>query len=108
MVGVVGVVGEQDVAAAERMAVAQGRAVSVMATGHSSSVLADGAVLINTGRMNGVEVNPRTRSAWAEAGARWRQVVERAAPHGLAPLACRPAGVPSFLWFRMMLMASAL
>lgn len=83
---VVGAVGEQDVAAAVRMAVAQGRAVGVMATGHSPSVAADGAVLINTGRMNGVEVNPRTRSAWVEAGTRWRQVVERAAPHGLAPL----------------------
>ncbi|ROO87772.1 FAD/FMN-containing dehydrogenase [Actinocorallia herbida] len=83
---VVGVAGEQDVVAAVRMAVAQGRAVGVMATGHSPSVAADGAVLINTGRLNGVEVNPQARSAWVEAGTRWGQVVERAAPHGLAPL----------------------
>ncbi len=83
---VVGAAGEHDVVAAVRMAVAQGRPVGVMASGHSPSVAADGAVLINTGRMNGVEVNPRTRSAWVEAGTRWRQVVERAGPHGLAPL----------------------
>ncbi|WP_242909783.1 FAD-binding oxidoreductase [Actinomadura terrae] len=83
---VVGAIDEQDVAAAVRMAVAQGRAVGVMATGHSPTVAADGAVLINTGRMNGVEVDPRARTAWVEAGTRWRQVVERAAPHGLAPL----------------------
>jgi len=83
---VVGAAGEQDVVAAVRMAAAQGRAVGVLATGHSPSVSADGAVLINTGRMNRVEVHPRTRSAWVEAGTRWRDVVERTTPYGLAPL----------------------
>ncbi|WP_218010154.1 FAD-binding oxidoreductase [Actinomadura chibensis] len=78
--------GERDVADAVRTAVAQGRAVGVMATGHSPSVAADGAALINTGRMDGVEVDPAARTAWVEAGTRWRRVVERAAPHGLAPL----------------------
>ncbi|WP_090932896.1 FAD-binding oxidoreductase [Nonomuraea jiangxiensis] len=83
---VVGAAGEQDVVAAVRMAAAQGRAVGVLASGHSPTVAADGAVLINTARMNGVEVNPETRFAWVEAGTRWRQVVDVAAAHGLAPL----------------------
>ncbi|MBT2207265.1 FAD-binding oxidoreductase [Actinomadura sp. NEAU-AAG7] len=83
---VVGAASEHDVVAAVRMAVAEERAVGVMATGHSPTVAADGAVLINTGRMNGVEVNPQARTAWVEAGTRWRQVVERAGAHGLAPL----------------------
>jgi hypothetical protein len=83
---VIGAAGEQDVVAAVRMAAAQGRAAGVLATGHSPSMAADGAVLINTARMNGVEVDPETRSAWVEAGTRWQQVVELAGPHGLAPL----------------------
>jgi len=83
---VIGAVDEQDVVAAVRMAATQGRAVGVLATGHSPSVPADGAVLINTGRMNGVEVAPETRPAWVEAGTRWQRVVERAGAYGLAPL----------------------
>ncbi|MFC5833855.1 FAD-binding oxidoreductase [Nonomuraea insulae] len=83
---VIGAAGEQDVVAAVQLAAAQGRAVGVLASGHSPTVAADGAVLINTARMNGVEVHPDTGSAWVEAGARWRQVLERTTQHGLAPL----------------------
>ena len=36
--------------------------------------------------MNGLAVDPVTRTARVEAGVRWEQVIEAAVPHGLAPL----------------------
>ncbi|MBE1489463.1 FAD-binding oxidoreductase [Plantactinospora soyae] len=83
---VVGAAGDQDVVAAVRLAAAQQRAVAVLATGHGPAVPADDAVLINTRRMDGVDVDPGRRTAWIEAGTRWRQVLEQTTPHGLAPL----------------------
>lgn len=77
---------EQDVVAAVRLAAGQRRPVAVLATGHGPSLSADHAVLVNTGRMDGVEVDGPGATAWIEAGARWRQVLERTTPHGLAPL----------------------
>ncbi|MFD5896356.1 FAD-binding oxidoreductase [Streptomyces sp. NPDC060366] len=77
---------EQDVVAAVRLAGARKRPLAVMATGHGPSRSADGAVLVNTGRMDGVEVDVSGATAWIEAGARWQGVLERTTPHGLAPL----------------------
>lgn len=77
---------EQEVAAAVRLAAEQKRPVGVMATGHGPSVSADDAVLVNTRRMDGVSVDAARATAWIEAGARWRKVLEHTAPHGLAPL----------------------
>ena len=82
----VGATSPGDVSAAVRFGAARGVAVGVMATGHATSVPADGAVLVTTKRMNAVSVDPVTRVARADAGARWQQVIEAAAPHGLAPL----------------------
>jgi FAD/FMN-containing dehydrogenase len=75
-----------DVVAAVRLAARSGRAVAVMNTGHGPSVSADGAVLVRTGRMNRVDVDPVRRTARIEGGASWGQVIEAAAPYGLAPL----------------------
>ncbi|WP_326821981.1 FAD-binding oxidoreductase [Streptosporangium sp. NBC_01756] len=83
---VFGATGEQDVAAAVRLAAKQKRPVAVLASGHGPSVSADDAVLISTSRMDTVRVDPAARTAWIEAGARWRQVLEHTTPHGLAPL----------------------
>lgn len=58
---------------------------AIQATGHGLTVPTSG-VLISTRRVNGVEVDPVTRTARAEAGAVWQQVIEKAAPHGLVPL----------------------
>jgi FAD/FMN-containing dehydrogenase len=77
---------EEDVAAAVRLAAGRGRPVAVLASGHGPSATADDAVLINTGRMTGVRVDPVRRTAWVEAGARWAGVLEHTTPHGLAPL----------------------
>jgi FAD/FMN-containing dehydrogenase len=46
----------------------------------------EGAVLITTGRMDGVEIDPAARTARVAAGAHWQQVVDAATPVGLAPL----------------------
>jgi FAD/FMN-containing dehydrogenase len=78
--------GVDDVVAAVRWAVAGGRPVAVMNTGHGPTVPTDGSVMINTGRLKGVEVDPARRAARFGAGVRWRDVIRAAAPHGLAPL----------------------
>ncbi|MFE1025422.1 bagremycin/ferroverdin biosynthesis FAD-dependent oxygenase BagK/FevA1 [Streptomyces sp. NPDC058818] len=64
-----------------------GLPTAVQATGHGPSRVTEGTgLLVNTRRMTGVTVDPAARVARAEAGARWRQVVDAAAVHGLAPL----------------------
>ena len=83
---VVGAASSGDVVSAVRFATRRGLPVGVLATGHGSSVPADGAVLVTTRRMNAVSIDPVARTARAEAGARWQQVIEPAAAHGLAPL----------------------
>ncbi|MFH8973775.1 bagremycin/ferroverdin biosynthesis FAD-dependent oxygenase BagK/FevA1 [Streptomyces sp. NPDC017890] len=60
---------------------------AVQATGHGPSRVTEGTgLLINTRRMTGVTIDPVARVARTEAGARWQQVVDAAAVHGLAPL----------------------
>jgi FAD/FMN-containing dehydrogenase len=79
--------GPDDVRAAVDLAAADHRPVAVKATGHGVTVpAADDAVLITTQRMDGVRIDPATRTARIEAGVRWGQVIEQAAAHGLAPL----------------------
>jgi FAD/FMN-containing dehydrogenase len=78
--------GPADVVEAVRRAAATGRPLAAMNTGHGPSVPADGAVLVRTGAMNRVDVDPVRRTARIEGGAAWGAVIEAAAPHGLAPL----------------------
>ncbi|MPY64431.1 FAD-binding oxidoreductase [Streptomyces spongiae] len=75
-----------DVAAAVAYAAAEGLPVGVQATGHGLPGAAEGGVLITTKRMDGVTVDPGSRTARVQAGVRWGRVVEAAAPYGLAPL----------------------
>ncbi|MFI6208403.1 FAD-binding oxidoreductase [Streptomyces sp. NPDC051041] len=82
---VVGAETAEDVQAAVRFAAARGMAVAVQSTGHGVTVRDEGGVLISTRRMRDVVVDPGTRSARVQAGARWQQVVEAAEPHGLVP-----------------------
>jgi FAD/FMN-containing dehydrogenase len=83
---VVGATGPDDVAAAVGYAAARGLAVGVLTTGHGPAVPADGQVLVNTRRMDGVAVDPAARTARVGGGVRWQQVLPLTAPHGLAPL----------------------
>lgn len=83
---VVGATCASDVAAAVRWAAARGLSVAVQATGHGAESAVTGGVLITTGRMTSVSVDPVARTARIGAGARWADVVAAGAPHGLAPL----------------------
>ncbi|RTL67272.1 MAG: FAD-binding oxidoreductase [Pseudonocardiaceae bacterium] len=89
----VGATSAEDVAAAVRFAARTGHRVAVQATGHGLNDTLDGAVLVSTRRMAGVVVDPATRTARVQAGAVWRQVIDAAAPHGLAPLNGSASGV---------------
>ncbi|UJW35647.1 FAD-dependent oxidoreductase [Saccharothrix sp. AJ9571] len=81
-----------DVRAAVNHAREQGLPVSVQATGHGFTTPATG-LLISTRRMRGVRVDPEKKTAWLEAGARWKDVLAETAAHGLAPLSGSGPGV---------------
>src|SRR3954447_22151065 len=59
---------------------------AVQGTGHGTHVACDGGVLVRTGAMATVLVDPDRRVAHVGAGARWADVLAAAAPCGLAPL----------------------
>ncbi|MCX5334086.1 FAD-binding oxidoreductase [Streptomyces sp. NBC_00140] len=82
-----------DVIAAVRHAAAERLPVAVQATGHGLPGPVEGGVLVSTRRMDRVSVDPVERTARVQAGVRWGQVVEAAAPHGLAPLNGSAPGV---------------
>jgi FAD/FMN-containing dehydrogenase len=79
----------EDVVATVRYARAEGLQVAPQGTGHNAGALGDlaGTILLKTERMRGVEVDPAARTARVEAGTIWIEVVQAAAPHGLATLA---------------------
>ena len=78
-----------DVAAAVGWAAERGLRVAAQGTGHNAGPLGSLAdtVLVRTGRMRGIQVDPHTRTARVEAGAVWLDVVQAAARHRLATLA---------------------
>ncbi|GGM61757.1 FAD-binding oxidoreductase [Dactylosporangium sucinum] len=78
-----------------RAAAAAGLRVAPQGTGHNAGPLGplDDVVLLRTSAMTGVAVDPDRRVARAEAGALWVDVVEQAAPHGLAALHGSAPGV---------------
>ncbi|WBB67520.1 FAD-binding oxidoreductase [Micromonospora sp. WMMD812] len=59
---------------------------AVQATGHGTHVAHDGALLLRTGAMASVLVDPDRRVARVGPGARWGDVLAAAAPFGLAAL----------------------
>jgi FAD/FMN-containing dehydrogenase len=75
-----------DVVDAVRWAGAQGRPVTVQATGHQLLSDLGGSVLVSTRDLDDVRVDPATRTAVVGGGAQWHQVIAAAAPHGLAPV----------------------
>lgn len=82
-----------DVRAAVAWAAERGHRVTAQLTGHGRGSGMEGGVLIATRRMAGVRVDPHGRRAWVEAGATWREVIDAAAPYGLAPLSGSSSGV---------------
>jgi FAD/FMN-containing dehydrogenase len=92
-VAVVGATCADDVAAAVRWAADRGHPVAVQSTGHGLVSDLAGSVLVTTRRLSAVAVDPVARTARVGAGVRWAQVIEAAAPHGLAPLNGSSSGV---------------
>jgi FAD/FMN-containing dehydrogenase len=83
---VVAAASAHDMAAAVRYANDQGLQVAVQATGHGAHEPSHDTVFVSTKGMRGVSVDPVARVARVQAGARWRQVIDAAVPHQLAPL----------------------
>ena len=83
---VVEAAGVADVAAAIRFAREHDLPLAVQSTGHGTVRPADDGVLLKTGAMTSVEIDPARRVARVGAGTLWSDVVAAAAPHGLAPL----------------------
>jgi FAD/FMN-containing dehydrogenase len=90
---VVGAMDAADVAATVTWAAAHGLPVAVQATGHGQTHPIDGGVLITTRRLADVSIDVAARTARVGAGVIWRQVIEAAAEHGLAPLNGSSSGV---------------
>jgi FAD/FMN-containing dehydrogenase len=78
-----------DVIAAVEIARAFGLRVTAQGTGHNAAPLGplEDTVLIKTERMRAIEIDSESRIARIDAGVRSLELVEAAAPHGLAPLA---------------------
>ncbi|MBN0046569.1 FAD-binding oxidoreductase [Streptomyces actuosus] len=95
---VVGAAASGDVTTALRWAGATGTPVAVQATGHGANYPLPDGLLITTGRMTDVRVDPVARTAAVSAGATWRDVVRAAAPHGLTGLhgSSTPVGVVGY------------
>jgi hypothetical protein len=78
-----------EVAEVLRAAADAGLQVATQGTGHGAAPMEgrlDGAVLLRTSAMTGTTVDPGRRCARVGAGVLWGDVVDRAAPHGLAAL----------------------
>ncbi len=79
---------ESDIAFAVAFARESGLRVNVQGTGHNAAPLGDmsATLLIQTGRMRGVEIDAAGRRARVQAGAWWEDVVPQASEMGLAAL----------------------
>ncbi|UBU18978.1 FAD-dependent oxidoreductase [Nonomuraea gerenzanensis] len=75
-----------DVAALVRFARAAGLSVAVQPNGHGASGSAAGTILLRTGRLQTLELDPAARRARVGAGVRSGQLQAAAAPHGLTGL----------------------
>jgi hypothetical protein len=83
---VLGAADAQDVAAAVRWAAERQFPVSVQSTGHGAESAVEGGLLINTRRLQDLQIDPVGRTARVGAGVKWRSVLEASVPHGLVGL----------------------
>ncbi|MFE3025393.1 FAD-binding oxidoreductase [Nocardia tengchongensis] len=82
-----------DIAAAVRVATETGYRVAVRATGHGATPTPEDSILIDTALLDAVSIDREQRTATVGAGVRWEQVLDAAAPFGLAGLAGASTGV---------------
>ncbi len=78
---------EADAAAVVGYAARTGRSVTAQPNGHGASGNTAGTILIRTGHLDSVRIDPVRRRARVGAGVAWGQVLEAAAPSGLTGLA---------------------
>ncbi|RZQ63337.1 FAD-binding oxidoreductase [Amycolatopsis suaedae] len=85
---IVSATGAEDVRAAVTIAAGTGMTVGMQSTGHGQApgTTSGPSLLIDTRQLSGVRIDPGRRTAHVGAGARWHQVLDLAAEHGLAPL----------------------
>jgi FAD/FMN-containing dehydrogenase len=78
----------QDLTDAVLFAAESGQRIAAQGTGHGAATLGplDDTILIKTERMRGLTIDPVERIARAEAGVLSLELVQAAAPYGLAPL----------------------
>lgn len=78
--------GGEDIAATVRFAAENGLRVAAQGTGHGAGPLAplDGAILLKTERMRGIEVDPDARTARVEAAVWGAELGQAAGEHGLS------------------------
>jgi FAD/FMN-containing dehydrogenase len=88
---VVEAAGPADVRTCILVAREHGLPFAVQSTGHGTYIPSDGGLLLRTGRMTSVEIDPERRTATVGAGVVWSDVNAAAAPYGLAPLSGTPA-----------------
>ncbi|MEU8205049.1 FAD-binding oxidoreductase [Streptosporangium sp. NPDC049046] len=89
-----------DVAALVTWARLAGLCVTAQPLGHGASGDVEGVILLRTGRLGGVDVRPRQRTARVGAGVRWGEVLAVAGPHGLTGLAGSSSG-PSVVGYTL-------
>jgi hypothetical protein len=96
-VAVAEVVDARDVAAVVRFAAQYGLDAAVRCTGHGATDLGRPTVLVHTGLLDEVTIDPGTPDTSARArvgaGVRWRTVLDAAGAHGLAAPAGAAPGV---------------
>ncbi|MDT3445211.1 FAD-binding protein [Pseudofrankia sp. BMG5.37] len=86
-VAVVAVADATDVVAAVRFADAHDLDVVVQATGHGALAHTRPSLLVHTGGLDEITIDPVRRLARVGAGVRWQQVLDATAVHGLGALA---------------------
>jgi FAD/FMN-containing dehydrogenase len=81
---------DDEVAAIVRVAAASGLRIAPQSTGHGAGARVDrdlsNTILVSLENLRGATVDPEARTATVRGGSIWNDVVEAAAPHGLATL----------------------
>jgi hypothetical protein len=81
-----------DVVTVVRWAGRRGRSVSVQPVGHGATDAVNGTVLLRTGALDQISVDPAGRTARVGAGVSWGQLLSATDQHGLTALAGSNAG----------------
>lgn len=93
LAAVVEAVDADDIATVIRFCAAAGVTVGAQPSGHGASPHLDGSVVLRTGQLREISINPSTRIAHVGAGVNWNQLLNAAEPHGLTGVPGSSGGV---------------